>query len=529
MVNAHNHSNENWMRGMWDNLPLEPWMLFSYPALAAPSQTPDEIYLRTVVGAIEQLKSGATCVVDFLYELDGFTDKSLDAVVRGYRDVGLRALIALGIGDRAYHETVVLDKGLASRDLIDRLEREKPPTWDEWERFLRGAVEKFHRPDEGISICPAPSGPQRCTDEMLVGCAALADELDTVIHIHVLETRMQAVSGQQMYGKTLVEHMDAIGFLSPRVCFAHGIWLTPGDIRIVRDRGVTIAHNPVSNMKLGSGIAAVPALLAEGVNVALGTDGMSSNDGLDMFASLKQAALLHKLWGIDYERWTGAAEAWQLATIGGAQAAGDAAGLGLIEPGRRADLVLLDLESHVFTPLNDPLRQLAFGSTTLAVDSVLVGGDWKVRGGKVATVDERAVLAEARERGQEIMARFDEAFELGQQLLVPLRGERPQRKELVGDVRRCKGSRLARPVKGGETSTTSAPARRIPRSARRKASASAVEKPATSGVPVPGANAGSRKSMSKERKTGRWPTRSRTTRPYSAGPSARSSSLAISW
>ena len=100
MVNAHNHSNENWFRGMWDNLPLEPWMLFSYPALAAPAQSPDEIYLRTLVGAIEQLRSGATCVVDFIYELDGFTTESLEAVVRGYHDAGLRALIALGIGDR---------------------------------------------------------------------------------------------------------------------------------------------------------------------------------------------------------------------------------------------------------------------------------------------------------------------------------------------------------------------------------------------------------------------------------------------
>jgi cytosine/adenosine deaminase-related metal-dependent hydrolase len=422
MVNAHNHSNENWFRGMWDNLPLEPWMLFSYPALAAPAQTPDEIYLRTVLGAIEQLRSGATCVVDFLYELDGFTDETLDAVVRAYRDVGLRALIALGIGDRAYHETVVLDEGLVSRELIDRLERDKPPSWDVLERFVRDAVAKFHRPDEGISICPAPSGPQRCTDEMLVGCAALADELDLAVHIHVLETRMQAVSGKKMYGKTLVEHMDAIGFLGPRVCFAHGIWLTPRDIEIVRDRDVSIAHNPVSNMKLGSGIAAVPTFLAEGVNVALGTDGMSSNDGLDMFASLKQAALLHKLWGIDYERWTGAVEAWQLATIGGARAAGDGDGLGRLDPGRRADVVLLDLESHVFTPLNDPLRQLAFGSSTLAVDSVLVGGDWKVRGGRVVTVDEADVLARAREVGKEVVGRFDEAFELGRQLLAPLRG-----------------------------------------------------------------------------------------------------------
>jgi len=257
---------------------------------------------------------------------------------------------------------------------------------------------------------------------MLAGCATLAEELDLVIHIHVLETRMQAVSGGRMYGKTLVEHMDAIGFLSPRVNFAHGIWLTPGDIELVRDRGVTVAHNPASNLKLGSGLAAVPRLLAEGVNVALGTDGMSSNDGLDMFASLKLASLVHKLWGIDYEQWLGAKEAWQVATIGGAVAAGDATGLGCIEPGRRADLVLLDLDSHVFTPLNDPLRQLAFGSSTLAVDSVLVGGEWSVRDGRAARVDEADVLARARETGQEIVGRFDEAFELGQQLLASLRG-----------------------------------------------------------------------------------------------------------
>ncbi|TMM21656.1 MAG: hypothetical protein E6F97_08145 [Actinobacteria bacterium] len=325
------------------------------------------------------------------------------------------------MGDRAYHETVILEEGLVSPELVSRLEAERPPSWDEWERFCREAVEQFHRPYEGISIALGPSGPQRCTDEMLAGCAALADELDLVIHIHVLETRMQAVSGRRMYGKTLVEHMDAVGFLSPRVCFAHGIWLTPGDIALVRDRGVTVAHNPASNLKLGSGLAAIPRLLAEGVNVALGTDGMSSNDGLDMFASLKLAALVHKLWGIDYEQWLGAREAWQLATIGGAPAVGDAAGLGAIEVGRRADLVLLDLDSHVFTPLNDPLRQLALGSTTLAVDSVLVGGDWRVRDGRVQGVDEAQVLAEARETGREIAGRFDEAFELGKQLLAPLR------------------------------------------------------------------------------------------------------------
>ena len=416
MVDAHAHSNENWFRGLWDNLPLEPWMLFSYPVLAAPSQTPDEIYVRTLLGGIELLRSGATTVVDFLY--DG--EDALEPVVRAYRDLGLRALIAIGMGDRAYHETVVLDEGLVSRDLIDRLEREKPPSWDAWADLTRRAVERFHRPDDGISICPAPSGPQRCTDAMLAGCAALAVELELMIHIHVLETRMQAVSGQRMYGRTLPEHLDELGFLSPRVSFEHGIWLTPGDIELVRDRGVTIVHNPVSNMKLGSGIAPVPELLRHGVNVALGTDGMCSNDGNDMFATLKAASLLHKLWETDYEEWLGADEAWALATRGGGPAAGDPT-LGSLEPGARADLVLLDLESLVFTPLNDPLRQLALGSTTLAVSSVMVGGEWRVRDGVLLGVDEAAVLAEGRARGAEVVARHDEGFRIGQELLASVR------------------------------------------------------------------------------------------------------------
>jgi 5-methylthioadenosine/S-adenosylhomocysteine deaminase len=417
MVNAHAHSNENWFRGLWDNLPLEPWMLFSYPVLAAPTQSADEIYVRTLLGGIELLRSGATTVVDFLY--DG--EESLEPVVRAYRDLGLRALIGLGYSDRAYHETVVLDEGLVSRELIDRIERERPPAWSELEAFTRRAVEKYHRPDEGISICPAPSGPQRCTDEMLAGVAALAEELDLMVHIHVLETRMQAVSGQKMYGRTLPEHMDALGFLSPRVCFEHGIWMTPSDIELVRDRGVTIVHNPVSNMKLGSGIAPVPELLRKGVNVALGTDGMCSNDGQDMFATLKSAALLHKLWDVDFEQWLGAQEAWDMATAGGAVAAGDRDGLGRIETGRRADLLLLDLKTLPFTPLNDPLRQLALGSTTLAVDSVMVGGEWRMVNGRIKGIDEAAVLAEGRARGAEIVARHDEGFAIGQELLASVR------------------------------------------------------------------------------------------------------------
>lgn len=420
IVNAHNHSNENWFRGRFDNLPLEPWMLFSYPALAAPAQSAREMYVRTLLGALEMVHSGATSVVDFLYELAGFTDESLQAVVQAYRDLGLRALVVLGMGDLAYHETVVLDTGLVSAELLGRLERDKPPAWSEWESFSRSAVERYHRPDEGISIGLGPSGPQRCTDGMLSACAALADELDLAIHIHVLETRMQALSGRRMYGRTLPEHLESLGFLGPRVNFEHGIWLTDRDIELVARSGTGIVHNPVSNLKLGSGICPVPLLLAAGVNVALGSDGMSSNDGNDMYATVKFAGLLHKLWEIDYHEWLGATEAWAMATTGGAQPMGDA-DLGKIAAGARADVALLDLDSPVFTPLNDPVKHVVFSSSRTALRSTMVGGRWVLRDGVVTGVDEAAILAEARELGQSVLSRHDEAFELGEALLVSLR------------------------------------------------------------------------------------------------------------
>jgi 5-methylthioadenosine/S-adenosylhomocysteine deaminase len=421
IVNAHNHSNENFFRGCWDNLPLEPWMLFSYPALANPPYSEREIYVRTLLGALEMVRSGATCVVDYVYELAGWTDETIGSVVQAYRDLGLRAVIVIGMSDRAFQESVVLDLGLLPDDLLRRLEQEKPPPWSEWEAFARRAVERYHRPDEGISIGLGPSGPQRCTDEMLAACAKLADELDVTIHIHVLETRMQALSGMKMYGQTLPEHLHALGFLGPRVSFEHGIWLTESDIELVAETRTSVTHNPISNMKLGSGIAPIPVLLDRGVNVAMGCDGMSSNDGNDMYATLKVAGLLHKLWDIDYERWLGASEAWAMATRGGAQAAGDD-GLGALEPGRRADLVLLDLESRVFTPLNNPLPQIVFCSATSAVHSTMVAGRWVLRDGRVTGVDEAGILAEGREVGRAVVGRHGEAWELGERLHTAVRG-----------------------------------------------------------------------------------------------------------
>jgi 5-methylthioadenosine/S-adenosylhomocysteine deaminase len=416
MINAHHHSNEAWHRGRFDRMPLESWMLFAYPPLADPPETPREAYVRTCLTAIETLRTGATCVIDFLYEPGGNSLDQLDAVVGAYRDAGVRAVIALGMADERWRETIVADWSLVPRDLLARLDEQTPPPWSHWEALAREAVARHHDPEAGISIALGPSGPQRCSDTMLAGCAALAAELDLTIHIHVLETRMQVLSGLRRTGTTLPKHLDALGFLSERVTFEHGIWLEPDDVELLAERGITVAHNPASNQKLGSGICPVGALRRAGVAVALGSDGTSSNDGADLLATVKLAALLHRGPGLEPSSWLGASDAWEMATHGGALAAGDPVGLGSLTATARADAVAFDLDHFAFTPMGDPINHLGFCAPTGAITDVLLGGRWAMRDRVLCLIDEPGLLAEARALAPGILARRHNANALAVEL-----------------------------------------------------------------------------------------------------------------
>lgn len=436
VINAHYHSNGNFDRGRWDNLPLEPYGLFAFPRLMALKLSPREIYIRTLVGGMEMLRTGVTCAVDFLYDSSGFTAESLGPVVQAYRDLGLRVVIALGMSDRPYYETVVIDQKLVEPDLLAMMDRDRPPSWAQWEAIARRAVATFHRPDEGISIGLAPAAPERCTDELLHGCARLAEELDLVIHTHALEVRAQAVIARERYGKTLPEHLHGLGFLSRRLSFQHGIWLSQHDIELVAESRATVVHNPVSNMKLGSGVCPVPLLLRHGVNIALGSDAMSCNDSCDMYETLKVAAILHKLWDIDYEQWLGARDAWRMATNGGAISAGDPQRLGRITEGAWADLVLLDLRSRAFTPLNEPINQLVLGTSQSAIDSVMVQGRWVLHNKEVTGVKETAILDEARAIGPELIGRSKDSQAIANRLVAAVRdGWRAARAQHCGPNR----------------------------------------------------------------------------------------------
>lgn len=409
LINAHTHSNEAWLRGRFDNLPLDVWLLYAYPVLAAPVQAAREIYVRTALGAMEALRTGTTAVVDFLYELGGLTAQSVGSVVAAYRDTGLRALICLGVADRSFYESAAADVGLVPHELREELDRRPLPKPGEWLSEVRRLVARFHRPEEGIAIGLAPAGPHRCTDELLLGCAALAEELDLQVHAHTLEIGRHAAWAREHYGRGTIEHLQMIGFLGPRTHLCHGTWLADGDPARLAATGASVVHNPLSNLKLGSGRAPIPALLDAGVTVSLGTDGVCCADGQDLFQAARLAAVVHKDPGLPFEVWPGARDALAMATAGGARAFGDD-GLGRVVAGGRADLTLLDLEHPTFTPLGDPLLHLGLGSPSAAVRDVMVGGRWAVRDGRLTGVDEPALLAEARAAATGVLARHEQAW-----------------------------------------------------------------------------------------------------------------------
>jgi len=216
------------------------------------------------------------------------------------------------------------------------------------------------------------------------------------VHCHLLETRKQAELATRAYGRSMVEHMDAIGAFSGRWSCAHSNWVTEAEIAIMAKHGAVAVLNPESNLKIGSGIPPIPALLAAGVPCAIGTDGASTNDNLILQDAMQLVAILHRAGEPDRRRWVTVDDAIAMATTGGAKAMRDPE-LGRLVPGAKADLVLYDLSAPWWVPLNDPAQQWVFGERGGSVDTVIVDGKVIVENGRALTIDEKAVLSAAKE------------------------------------------------------------------------------------------------------------------------------------
>jgi 5-methylthioadenosine/S-adenosylhomocysteine deaminase len=285
-------------------------------------------------------------------------------------------------------------------------------------RFARG----WHGAAGGrIRVGVGPTLATVCSRELLEGCAELAEKQGLTIQTHLSETKGEAVTARAAFGVSFTAHLDEAGLLGPRTVLAHGVWIDEQESELIAARGSTVAHNPISNLKLGAGIAPVVEMRARGCNLALGTDGAASSDNLNLFGPLRLAAILPRALEPDYSCWPRAADVLRMATTGGARAAGLEGELGELRPGLLADLVLLDLGTSGWHPANDLAEQVVFCETGSSVRTVLVGGQAVVRDGRVATVDEAALLAEADEIGRRLAGELERRGELAGRLLPHLR------------------------------------------------------------------------------------------------------------
>ncbi len=397
LVNGHLHSHETFHKGRYENLPLEVWMHYVRPPFPVRPLTAEEVYLRTMLGALESLRGGATTVVDDVNHFPHLREDHIDAVFRAYDDAGLRAFVSVSLFDKPFFRSVPFVEEEMPPHLLASLAGAAPPDrktlLDLAADWIRRRPPAQHR----VGFIVAPSAPQRCSEAFLVDLLGLARQEGVPAIIHVHETRLQAVTAQLSYGKTMIAWLAELGLLGPSLSLIHGVWLTPDDIGRLAAAGATAQHNPVSNLRLGSGLAPVRALLRGGVNVSLGSDGCGSCTTLGMLRVVGAAASLHTLRGDDPGEWVGVREAWTMGTVNGAKALGLGERLGRIAPGCLADVVCYRLEGVAFTPLNDPLRQLVFGERGESIDTVVIDGRLVIRAGRILAVDEGALLRQARE------------------------------------------------------------------------------------------------------------------------------------
>ena len=397
MVNAHIHTEQNTFRGRYPGLPLEVLMLYAYPLTGASPLDPEMIYLRTLLAGVESLKSGVTSILDDVMEVPYQGVEQLAGVFRAYDEVGVRASVSGHVINRPFFETIpYLEETLPER-LKQKFLRVPPIQLDDYMDFCREAVARFHDTANGrLRYVVAPSGPQRCTEELLGTVADFSRSTGVAFHIHILETRVQRVTGARLYGRSLIRLMADLDALHEQTSIAHAIWIDDDDIELIAARGASVAHNPVCNLRIGSGVAPLRSLLSAGVNVALGTDGISSNDSCRLFDVMKVAGLIHTLETDDYDAWPTASEILWAATRGGARAVGLEDRIGSIEPGKQADIVALDLCSSAFVPVNDLRNQLVYAENGSSVRLVMVDGEIVVEDGRCTRIDETAVLREAR-------------------------------------------------------------------------------------------------------------------------------------
>src|SRR5882762_1514755 len=371
LINTHTHAPMVMYRGLADDLTLMDWLQkYIFPA-EAKTVSPEFVRIGTRLAALEMIESGTTTYADMYY----FEEE----IAKVTREAGLR-----GVLGQTIIQFPVADAKTPAEGLVRA------------EAFIKAFK------DDGL-IVPAVAPHAMYTNDRatLVACAELGRRYGVPIIIHLAETEDEVRIAREQHRSTPTAYLEAIGFWGPKTLAAHGVWVTDEDIAILKRRGVGVAHNPESNMKLASGAAPVKKYLAAGVTLGLGTDGAASNNDQDMFEAMRQASFLAKHAEHD-PTVLPAQAALDLATMGGARALSMERVIGSLEPGKRADLIAVSVNTARQTPLYDPVSHLVYTTRGDDVQTTIVNGKVLMKDRQLRTLDRTTVIADARRLAQKV-------------------------------------------------------------------------------------------------------------------------------
>ena len=391
LINGHSHSYAALLKGSVDTQPLDIYML---NVIAKNSnRTAREVYVSTLVDCITMIRTGATGVIDHFSHRPALTNEALEAVMQAFHDSGMRAAVAPMFADLPYVETIPL-KPDALPDDIRKFYADLPrPDIGAYFEIMENALDGLNRFGGRIGLFLGIDGPQRCSDELLEAATSFQNTHGLGLHTHMLETKTQAVMAGD---KGLVRELLDRGILNDKSTLVHFIWCGDDDIAAAKEAGATLVHCPTSTLIVGSGISPVLKLHRQGLPIAIGTDGANCGP-VSVFEKIRLATLLQHVTEPNFEAWLTSEEMFKMAMEGGARALGHPGEIGILRAGAKADIAVVNPSSHWHRPFGDPWHHLAYYESGVGVERVYADGKILLDGGKLTTIDEDAILAEAEE------------------------------------------------------------------------------------------------------------------------------------
>lgn len=365
LVNTHTHGAMVYFRGLADDLPLQEWLSKYIWPMEARFVRASMVRDATELAVLEMVKSGTTLFNDMYF----FEEEAAVAA----KKIGIRAMLGKALFNFP---------GPDGKSPVARLRSA--------ERF----IEKWQH-DPLIKPALAPHAPYTCSKDLLQETKKLADRHRLPYHIHLAETRTEVEESKKRHGLTPPAYLEKLGVLGSNVIAVHCCWLSDDDIRLLKEYKVAVAHCPQSNMKLASGIAPVVKLITEGITVGLGTDGAASNNSLDMLEEMGSAAKLQKITTGD-PTVLPAQKVVSMATMSGAMVLGLGSEFGSLEPGKKADIIIIDLDKPHAAPMFDPYSHLVYAAKGGDVKTVIVNGKIIMENYKMVTVNEEEIIEKAK-------------------------------------------------------------------------------------------------------------------------------------